>query len=216
MITDAGIFANQDGTTTPRRMLLTAKSCGISRMIVCGSASDIPESYAGVTVIRGKIIGRQNSKPLLDAVRKSPKGCVVMVNAGENSFNRTVITTGGVHLLTGIADLPKGGFDHIVAKRAADHTTGVVLDLARIISQKSRRTALSRYAEVLHLQRKYRFPLLIASGAEDIFGIKNPTEIIALCSLFSMTRAEVYAALNGLDAILSPPQLVRVVSKEIA
>lgn len=214
MITDACIFVNQDGSATPRRMLLTAKSCGISRVVVCGNASDIPASYAGVTVLRGKVIGRQNGRQFLDAVRKSPAGCVVLVNAGENSFNRTAITTKGVHLLTGITDLPKGGFDHVVAKMAADHNTGVVFDLSRIINPKSRRTALSRYAEVHLLQRKYHFPLVIASGTDTIFGFRNTTEIVALCSLFGMTRSEVYAALNGLDAVLAPPQLVTVVEKE--
>jgi len=216
MITDACIFANQDGSATPRRMLLTAKSCGVSRAVVCGNAPDIPPSYAGVTVLRGKVIGRQNGRQFFEVVRKCPKECVVMVNVGENSFNRTAITTKGVHLLTGIADLPKGGFDHIVAKMAADHNTGVVFDLSRIINPKSRRTALSRYAEVLLLQRKYHFPLVIASGTDTIFGFRNTTETVALCSLFGMTRPEVYAALNGLDAVLFPPQMVTVVDKEEA
>lgn len=217
MITDACIFANQDGPATPRRILLTAKSCGISRVVLCGSAPDIPASYAGVTVLRGKIIGsRQNGRQFLDAVRKSPADSVILVSAGENSFNRTAITTKGVHLLTGITDLPKGGFDHIIAKMAADHHTGIVLDLSRIINPKSRRTALSRYAEILFLQRKYHFPLVIASGADTIFGLRNIAETLALCSLFGMTRPEVYTALNNLDAVLSPPQLVTVVEKEEA
>ncbi|HJJ99272.1 MAG TPA: hypothetical protein O0X23_03570 [Methanocorpusculum sp.] len=217
MITDACIFANQDGSATARRMLLTAKSCGVSHAIICGNASDIPAFYAGVTVLRGKIISsRQNGRQFRDVVRKSPPGCVVMASAGENSFNRMAITTKGVHLLTGIANLPKGGFNHIVAKMAADHYTGIVLDISCIINPKSRRNALSRYAEILFLQRKYHFPLVIASGADTVFGFRNPVEILALCSLFGMTRPEVYAALNGLDAVLFPPQLVTIVEKEEA
>lgn len=214
MITDACIFVNQDNAATPRRMLLTAKSCGISRVVVCGNAVDVPASYAGVTVLRGKVIAKQNGRQFLDAVRKVPAGSVVMVNAGENSFNRTAVTTKGVHLLTGIADLPKGGFDHIIAKMAVDHNTGVVFDLSRILNQKSRRTALSKYAEILHLQRKYHFPLVIASGTDTIFGFRNKTEITALCSLFGMTKAEVAAAQNGLDAVLNPQQQVTIVKKE--
>ena len=137
-----------------------------------------------------------------------------MVSAGENSFNRIAVSTKGVHLLTNIADLPKGGFDHVTAKMAADHITGVVLDLSCIIHPRSRRTALLRYAEILLLQRKYHFPLVIASGAEDLFGIKNVAETIALCSLFGMTRAEVYAAQNSLDAVLSPSMPVTIVVVE--
>ncbi|MDU9376822.1 hypothetical protein McpSp1_14550 [Methanocorpusculaceae archaeon Sp1] len=211
MITDACVFANQDQAATVRRLLLTGKSCGLSRMVICGTAPDVPDSYAGVEVLRGRVVGKQNGKTFLDTMKKIPKGVVVMVYVGENSFNRTAITTKGVHLLTGIADLPKGGFDHIVAKMAADHTTGVVIDLSRIIDAKGRRTALLRYAEILLLHRKFRFPLVIASGADTIFGIRNVEETLALCSLFGMTRAETYAALNGLDAVLSPPRPVRIV-----
>ena len=211
MITDACVFVNQDQTATVRRLLLTGKSCGLSRMVLCGSIPDIPASYAGIEVLRGRVIGKQNGKTFLDTVKKIPKGVIVMVYAEENSFNRTVITTKGVHLLTGIADLPKGGFDHVVAKMAADHTTGIVIDLSRILDPKSRRTALSRYAEILLFQRKFRFPLVIASGADTIFGIRNVDETIALCSLFGMTRAETYTALNCLDAVLSPPRPVSIV-----
>jgi ribonuclease P/MRP protein subunit RPP1 len=196
-------------------MLLTAKSCGMSRVVVCGNALDIPKSYVGVTVLRGIFIDRLNERSFFEAIRNSPSGCVVMVNVGENNFNRTAIASKGVHLLTGITDLPKGGFDHIVAKMAADYNTGVVFDLSRIINPKSRKIALSRYAEVLLLQRKYRFPFIVASGTNTIFGFRNPNEIIALCSLFGMTRSEVCAALNGLDVVLFPPQLVMVVDNGV-
>ncbi|HJJ90027.1 MAG TPA: hypothetical protein O0Y05_03200 [Methanocorpusculum sp.] len=216
MITDAGLFVNQDGTATVRRMLLTAKSCGISRVIVYSNDSNIPTTYAGVTVIRGTIINKkQHDRQFLATIRKSPLNYVIMVSAGENSFNRAAISTKGVHLLTGITDLPKRGFDHILAKMAAEHHTGIVIDLSRIINPKSRKQALSRYAEILFLQRKYHFPLTIASGASTIFGIKNTTEILALCSLFGMTRTESYAALTGMDAILYPQPKVRVVDKEV-
>lgn len=210
MRTDACVLVNKDGSATPRRLILTGKSCGFSRMILCGTA-DLPTSYVGVTVLRGKIIGRVTGKPFLDAVRTAPEGTVVFVQAGDNAFNRTAITTKGVHLLTGIVDLPKGGFDHIVAKMAAQHTTGVVIDLACIVSAKTRRAALARYAEILMLHRKFGFPLVIASGADDIFGIRNVVEMTALCSLFGMTRDEVDTALTALDRVLSPPTPVTIV-----
>ncbi|ABN07510.1 RNase P subunit p30 [Methanocorpusculum labreanum Z] len=213
MITDACVYANDSSNTTLRRFALTAASCGFSRIIACDSSEDISE-YAGVSILKGKMIGRVTGKAFLDAVRKTPAGTVVFVQAGENGFNRTAITTKGVHLLTGIADLPKGGFDHITAKMAAQQNTGVVLDLSRIIDPKTRRAALSRYAEILAFHRKYRFPLLLASGASDSLGQRNIQEVTALVALFGMTKEETNAALSSLDGILYPKKTVEIVEEK--
>lgn len=210
MTTDACVYANESSHTTLRRFALTAASCGFSRIIACDPIEDVSE-YAGVSIQKGKLIGKLNGKAFFDAVKKTPAGTVVFVQVGENSFNRTAITTKGVHLLTGIADLPKGGFDHIVAKMAAQHNTGVILDFSRVIDPKTRRTALSRYAEILAFHRKYQFPLLIASGASECLGQKNITEIVALAALFGMTRSEVETSLNSIDGILYPKKTVEIV-----
>ncbi len=210
MITDACVYANDSSHTTLRRFALTAASCGFSRIIACDPAEDI-SGYAGVSILKGRSISKLSGKAFFDAVKKTPAGTVVFVQVGENSFNRAAITTKGVHLLTGIADLPKGGFDHIVAKMAAQQNTGVVLDFSRIIDPKTRRTALSRYAETLVFQRKYHFPLLIASGASECLGQRNITEITALADLFGMTGPEVCSALDSLDGILYPKKTVEIV-----
>ena len=213
MITDACVYANDSSHTTLRRFALTAASCGFSRIIACDSVEDISE-YAGVSILKGRLICKLSGKAFFDAVKKTPAGTVVFVQVGENSFNRNAITTKGVHLLTGIADLPKGGFDHIVSKMAAQQNTGVVLDFSRIIDPKSRRTALSRYAEILAFHRKYHFPLLIASGASECLGQRNITEITALADLFGMTRPEVDSALDSLDSILYPKKTVEIVEEK--
>lgn len=212
MITDACVYANNSSHTTLRRFALSAASCGFSRIIACDPAEDISE-YAGVSILKGRLIGKLSGKAFFDAVKKTPAGTVVFVQVGENSFNRTAVTTKGVHLLTGISDLPKGGFDHIVSKMAAQQNTGVVLDFSRIIDPKTRRTALSRYDEILTFQRKYHFPLLIASGASECLGQRNITEIIALADLFGMTEQEVRSALDSLDGILSPKKTVEIVEE---
>ena len=126
-------------------MLLTAKSCGISRVVVCGTAADVPAFYAGVTVLRGKVIAKQNGRQSLDAVRKVPAGCVPLFNAGGNSFNRTDVITHGGHSLTSIADLPQGGFEHFLAQKAGAGNTGAAFGPSRLRKQKSRRNALSLY-----------------------------------------------------------------------
>lgn len=205
MITDALVYADETFVND----FAEIASYGFCR-IVCISEEKFPEEIFGVKIFGAVIVKRSNGKNFFDTVKKIPKDRIVFVNADENSFNRTAITTKGVHLLTGISDLPKGGFDHITAKMASEKHVGVVIDLSKIVDGKTRRVALAKYADILQLHRKFGFPLVIGSGARDIFGVRNLTEISALCSLFGMTNEEVLTALTNLDEILSPPKAVTV------
>ena len=167
-----------------------------------------PEDKDVLSCIR---IHADSAKELQSRVRSAPKHAFVIADARDNSFNRFALTQNGVSFLAGLENLPKGGFDHIAARLAAEKNTGLVIELSAIIDYKTRRSALSSYADCLALQRKYQFPLVIASGAKTPYGIRNLKETEALCSLFGMTRAEVYHALNAADAVLHPKKILEVV-----
>lgn len=208
MITDAGICVQDSSSFSLTDFLAVAHANGYRRIIVCGAEPTVSENCE---VIPGVHISAKTAKELLSAARKAPKGSLVTADAADNSFNRTAITTKGIHMLAGLDALPKAGFEHITAKMAAQHNVGLVIELGKIIDPKTRRSALSHYADILKLQRKYQFPLVIASAAKTPAGLKNLQETLALCSLFGMERAEVYAALNAVDGILHPKQTVEVV-----
>ena len=208
MISDACICVNESSSFSLTDFSDTAFKNGYRRIVVC----DAEPKAVSCEVIRGVRITAKTAKELMTSARKAPKGALVIADVGDNSFNRTAITTKGIHLLAGLDTLPKAGFEHITAKMAAQHNVGLVIELGKIIDPKTRRSALSHYADILKLQRKYRFPLVIASSAKSPGGLKNLYETVALCSLFGMERAEVYSALNAsLDGILHPKQTVEVV-----
>lgn len=211
MITDACVYADEKSSTTLRRFALNAASCKFERIIAVGASENI-KNYAGVEISKGIVINAAG-KAFLDSVRKAPAGAIVMVCAGENPFNRTVITTKGVHLITGVADAPKGAFDHIVSKMAADKNIGFVIDISKIIDARSRRKALSRYAEILAFARKYKIHLVIASGANECLYQKTVDEIVGITALFGMTRSETFKALTSLDSILNTKKEVEVISE---
>lgn len=210
MITDACVYANEKSSTTLGRFALNAASCKFQRIVAVGSVQDL-DGYAGVEILKGIEINA-TGKAFTDAVRKAPKGAVVMVKAGENKFNRNIISTKGVHLITGVADAPKGAFDHIISKAAADKNIGFVIDISKIIDPRTRRKALARYAEINAFARKYKFPQVIASGASECLGQKTVDEIVEITALFDMTRSETYKALSSLDSIIHPKKDVEVIS----
>lgn len=208
MITDACICPDVSSAFSLSDFSKIAYENGYRRVIVCDAeiSEDMP-----LDVVLGKRVSAKTAKELLGAVRKAPKGALVIADAGDNSFNRTAITAKGIHMLAGLDALPKAGFEHITAKMAAQHNVALVIELGKIIDPKTRRSALSHYADILKLQRKYQFPLVIASTAKTPAGLKNLQETLALCSLFGMERAEVYSALHAVDSLLHPKQTVEVV-----
>jgi len=206
MITDAGIFVNDSDPAFLSDLLNSVQSAGFQRAIVFSNNPVEVEN-----TIPGYYISENTVKGLTNAVRKAPKKVLLAVNAGENNFNRVAITTKGIKLIGGLESLPKGGFDHITAKMAADYNVGLIIEIEKIINPKTRRHALSQYANILKLQRKYQFPLVIASSAHSKFELRNIYEVEALCHLFDMGREEVHLALEAMDGILSTKTPVEVI-----
>lgn len=235
MITDSSIYLPEEPAFSLDTFSAIAYKNGFRRLVVCkanaaalaktndngskktdddaktdGANSDVSKTKL-CDIVFGTRISAKTTKELISSLRRVPKGNVVIVDVGDNGFNRTAITTKGVHLLAGLDALPKAGFEHITSEMARKHNVGLVIELGKIIDPRTRRSALSHYADILKLHRKYRFPLVIATSATSPAGQRNLTETIALCSLFGMERAEVYAALNALDSIINPPKTVEVV-----
>ena len=205
MITDVCIFA-KDSDTSVRRFALNAASCKFNRIIVSGqTGDDTLSAYAGVEILRGTVIPAE-SKNFNESLKKA-RGTMVLVEAGENSFNRTAVTAKNVRFLTGLWALPKHSFDDVIARSMAARNVAAVFDLSKIIDARSRRHALHHYAEVLKFARKFGFPCAIASGASSWLGQRSVQEAAALCSLFGMERAEVYKALD-VDSVLFPREAV--------
>lgn len=208
MITDVCISIPATATYSLSDLSAELKSNGWARCLVTGiSAAEKSE-----TCIPAVRIQASSAKELQTAVRSAGKDMTVIVNAGDNSFNRSALTMGKVRFLAGLENLPKNGFDHITAKLAADKNVALVIELAAVIDYRTRKNALKAYADILALQRKYRFPLAIASGARSCAGIRTVHETVALCSLFGMERREVYAALEAADSVLFPPETVEAES----
>ncbi|HJJ36570.1 MAG TPA: hypothetical protein O0X27_05300 [Methanocorpusculum sp.] len=203
MITDVCLCIPGTAQSSVSELLAEAKRNGWNRFLV-------PSAEKSADVIPCIRVHAATTRELQNAVRGCARDAAVIVDAGENSFNRFALSQPKTAFLAGLENLPKNGFDHITAKLAADKNVGLVIELAAIIDYRRRKTALKSYADILALQRKYRFPLVIATGAETRFGIRSIPETVALCSLFGMTRAEVYAAISAPESVLHPHETVEV------
>jgi ribonuclease P/MRP protein subunit RPP1 len=193
-------------------MALEAKELGFDRLV----AKDVPsgELY-GVEVFTGILIRDTPLRDLVNRLRRERNNhAVVSVQAGDSGFNRAVITTKGVHILRGIQSADKNAFDHVTARMAADNLVAVDIDLSPLISGRgiARQRAIHRYRDVMVLEQRFGFPVLISSHARSVLEMRSVREITGLCSLIGMDIPGVEKAFSGIDTVTAPPETaVRVI-----
>lgn len=186
-----------------------ARVCGFDQIVSSLGSGEV----AGIQILAGVVIRVPTGKDLQRAVRRTPEKSLVMVTAGDERFNRSAVSTSGVHVLKGLDRANKHAFDHVAARSAADLGIAIEIDLAPLLflRGRERQRVLQRYADLLVLQRHYDFPFTIASNARSVLDLRTVREIVGLCSIFGMEEEEVRAALSSVDAMLVRPEAVRVV-----
>lgn len=210
-VADACLHPWPAGDSSLRRMAVEAKELGFDTMVVPDAA---PQIYRGVRIIPAAILEGESVRAVSGRLRKAADGTsLIMVNAGENGFNRAVLGLKGVHVLRNLSRTRKQSFDHICARLAAERGIAIDLDLSPLIhtAGSARQRVLVRSGELVRLYSRYRFPLTISSNARSILDLRSADEIILICSLFGLEEDDVHAALSAPEYLLAPPGPVRVV-----
>lgn len=212
-ITDACVFPYPYGDSSVRRMALEAKNLGFDRLVAIDTP---PADCFGIEICTGVIIKGIPLKDIISRIKKERNTeALVSVEAGDNSFNRSVISLKGVHNIRSIQSAEKNAFDHVAAKMAADNRVAIDLDLSVIVSGRgsTRQRAMHRFRDVLILEQRFEFPLTLSSFAHSVLDMRAVREITGLCSIIGMDISDVEKAFSGVDFILSSPnRAVTVIS----
>lgn len=212
-LTDACVYPYPAGDASVRRMALTARELGFDSIV--GIGESVGGEYAGVRILQGAVIREQAIKDVIPAVKRAEsRADVVFVCAGDVTFTRTLSSLPGVGVITGIHLARRPGFDHVAAKSAAVKGIAVEITLVPLLQLRghARQRVLQCYADILRLQRRYRFPLVIASGARSVLEQRSVRAVCGLCSLFGMREEEVVAALGNTGRIVEAAGPVEVIS----
>jgi ribonuclease P/MRP protein subunit RPP1 len=204
-ITDACVYPYPNGDSSVRRMALEAKVLGFDRLVAAGTPS---AEFYGIEIHTGILIRDTAVRDLTTRIKRERNSeAVISVQAGDNGFNRSVISLKGVHILRGLHSADKNAFDHVAAKMAADNRVAIDLDLFPLISGRgfTRQRIMHRYRDILVLERRFEFPLTISSHARSILDMRAVREIAGLCSLIGMDIPDVERAFFGVDIITTPP-----------
>ena len=148
---------------------------------------------------RGLMIYSKNTADLKRKIQKSRNEDVLIVYGGDLKINRSACENPRVDIIShpyhGRRDC---GINHISARKAAENEVAVELNIRYLLRSRpqNRYKVLGYYREILKLQRKFEFPLIITSGAHSIFELHTPHDIIALTNCFGMNEEEASFALS--------------------
>jgi ribonuclease P/MRP protein subunit RPP1 len=212
--TDATVNPYPAGDTSIARFALEASALGLGRLV---STSGQACRIGGVEIVPAVIVREPCFRDASKEVRRvsgQEKHPLVLVNAGDVSFNRSMLAFPGVDILRHLHKSQKQSFDHVSARIAAEKGVAIDLDIRPLMvtSGRPRQKILKTYREILKLHRKYGFMVTISSNAWSWLELRSPGDITAICGLFGMEEDEVAGALSSVDHILEPEQAVRVVA----
>lgn len=210
--TDAMVCPYPMGSASLRRMIIEAKEFGFDSIVALTDESPPPGDR--VTVLNACLVTENTVRSMRAKAKKAFNSYdLVVVEAGDRAFNRAAVSHNCVHILRNLYRAPKGSFDHITARFAAENSTGIDINLYPIISYSGpgRQNVLQCYADIIRLHRKLGFPLTISSGAKSVCGMRPVRSVKLICSLFGMTGEEVDDALGAVAGIINPEMPARVV-----
>jgi ribonuclease P/MRP protein subunit RPP1 len=212
MITDSCVYPRPQGDSSVKRMALEAHELGFDSLVAVNTPAC---EYSGVQVETGVVIGEVPAQEIPRQVKRFREtGTVVSVLAGDNGRNRMVLGMRGVDILSGIHTTDRHAFDHVTAKMAADNGVAIDISLAPVIHGRGvpRQKALDRYHDILLLQRRFDFPLVLSTHARSVLDMRPVREFSGLASVIGLDIPYVERALSHIGKMRSSRSAVRVVT----
>lgn len=151
-------------------------------------------------VIPGVVIKTENPDELTRLVNKiRDKALLIMVEGKSYSVHRAACDNPKVDVLCSPEkDRADSGFDHVCAKAAADNSVAIEISLRELLnSYRKRRVAiLSKMRRNIMLCKKFNVPIVITSGATNLWEMRSGKELASIGNLLGLELEESIAAVE--------------------
>ncbi|RBQ22922.1 Ribonuclease P protein component 3 [Candidatus Methanobinarius endosymbioticus] len=117
----------------------------------------------------------------------------ISVLGGDLGVNRGVCENIQVDVLSRpYLNLPSCGINHVLAKEAVKNYVAIELCFNDILSSylSYRSKIMAHFREIIKLHKKFKFPLIITSGASSIWEIRSPRDISAIFKYLDLFEDE--------------------------
>lgn len=158
---------------------------------------NLPKDFS---IWNGVEIYAKNPDDLRKKVQKfRERSDVVIVNGGDIKINRAACEDPRVDILAHpYKNRRDSGINHVLAKKASENNVAIELSINPMIKTRLslRAKILSQFRQILKLQRKFKFPLIITSNAYSLYDLRTPEDIIAFAGCLEMTHDEIISSLS--------------------
>jgi len=166
------------------------------------------KSSENFEVIAGIKIFPKNAEDLKKQIRNSRKKTNILVAVGGDlKINRAACENIKLDILSRPYYKRRDcGINHVLAKEAAKNNVAIELNVCDLLRARSplRSKIMAHFQEIIKLQRKFKFPLIMGSGAVSIYDMRNPRDLIAFSQCFGLNKEEAHMALSS-----NPPAIVK-------
>ncbi len=143
----------------------------------------------------------KNSEDLKRQIRSSRKKTnILMAVGGDLKINRAACENIQLDILSRPYYKRRDcGINHVLAKEAANNDVAIELNICDILRARSpiRSKIMAHFQEIVKLQKKFKFPLIIGSGAVSIYDLRRPKDLNALSQCFGLSKNEVNLAISN-------------------
>jgi len=167
---------------------------------------------AKISTFEGVEVRAKNPEDLKRKIQRFRNSTdVLLVHGGDLKINRAAVEDVRVDVLAHPYQGRKdSGFNHILAKKAAENGVAVEINIGYFLRNRNhrRQKILAQFREIMKLKAKYDFSLVITSGARSIYDLRSPRDLMALSSCFGMDKETAFSSLSNVpEAIIEKNQL---------
>jgi len=135
----------------------------------------------------------------------------LLVKGSDLNLNRKAVQTKEVDILTHPElDRKDSGFNHTMAKLAAENNVAIEIDFREILlsSKNTRAYIMHKIQENVKLCKKFKVPIIICSGAITHWQLKDPNVLISMGCLLGLDINEAKKSLSEI-----PEKMIKMIKE---
>ena len=140
-----------------------------------------------IKILHGNIIEAKNSNELKLKTKKSKANFLILENTNEK-MQRIAIKTCSVDAIKAYVDYP-------AIKEMAEKNVALLICFSDFLNSKDKSRTLYLMQKSVALAKKYKTPIIIASGAKNKWELRSPSELIAFGEMLGLEKNQSKKAL---------------------
>lgn len=135
----------------------------------------------------------RNLKELKLLLKRRKQFDILLARGGDVNLNRVACSHAGVDILTHPSyERNDCGLNHILAKLATKNGVAIEINFREILisSKRTRAQVMKNFKDIIKLHKKFKFPLVVCSGAISHFEICDPFVLSSLLNLLGLGLKE--------------------------